>query len=185
MRVARAMRAPGFQPTLHKICTGRVASPKRSSAERIAKHFGIPVDAVYDDALATQLYEDMRGGSPVRPADPANTPARMERQAGSASPERSTRDVLEALAQLLEGVPSIPRRSAIASLLASFAHEAGAPEYVDILTVALRPSVTPGHARRRDGLGDRPMAAAQRFLAAEGQDFDPPARHVKDVPRPS
>lgn len=52
--VARAMRRPTFQGTLHKIATGKVDSPSRQSAERIAAHFRIDVNAMYDDRLASQ-----------------------------------------------------------------------------------------------------------------------------------
>lgn len=55
LKVAREMNARGFQPTLHKICDGQVSSPKRTTAERIARHFQIPVDALYDDRLAQQI----------------------------------------------------------------------------------------------------------------------------------
>lgn len=73
LAVARAMRRPGFQPSLHKLCAGQVASPKRSSAERIAAHFGIPVDAVYNDALATQLHAKMTGSESRQAAEPLLT----------------------------------------------------------------------------------------------------------------
>lgn len=51
--VARAMRRPTFQGTLHKIATGKVDSPSRQSAERIAAHFKIDVNALYDDRTAS------------------------------------------------------------------------------------------------------------------------------------
>lgn len=144
--VAKAMRAPGFQPTLHKICAGHVASPKRASAERIAAYFGIPVDAVYDDALARRLYENMCRHSTLQPADGFTTAATVARPAAMYLPRHQTRVVLEELSRLLAEVPTPPRRSAVAALLASFAHEAGAPEYVEMLTVALHPDPPPGVA---------------------------------------
>jgi len=52
--VARAMRRPTFQGTLHKIATGKVESPSRQSAERIATHFKIDVNALYNDRIAIQ-----------------------------------------------------------------------------------------------------------------------------------
>jgi hypothetical protein len=61
LAVAKRMRQPGFQPTLHKICAGQVASPTRASAERIASHFNIPVDAIYSDETATALFQKMSG----------------------------------------------------------------------------------------------------------------------------
>jgi DNA-binding XRE family transcriptional regulator len=53
--VAKAMKAPSFQGTLHKFINGHVDSPSRSTAERIARHFRIPVDAVYDEKLAAKI----------------------------------------------------------------------------------------------------------------------------------
>lgn len=58
--VAKAMKAPGFQPTLHKFISGNVDSPSRSTAERIARHFNLPVDAIYDDKIATQIAADKK-----------------------------------------------------------------------------------------------------------------------------
>ena len=150
--VAKAMRAPGFQPTLHKICAGHVSSPKRSSAERIAAHFDIPVDAVYDDALARQLHAAMRGHSMSKPGAASAGSAPPAQPAGMQRPQRGAREVLEELAELLAAVPTTPRRSAVAALLASFAQEAGAPEYVEILSVALQPTPPPPSNRADPGL---------------------------------
>lgn len=60
--VAKAMRAESFQGTLHKIAAGRVEQPSRASAERIANHFRIPVDALYDDAVASSVFAERFGG---------------------------------------------------------------------------------------------------------------------------
>lgn len=62
LRVAKAMGRPAFQPTLYKVAAGRVASPKRETAERIAKHFGIPVESLYDRRLATRVFDQVFGG---------------------------------------------------------------------------------------------------------------------------
>ena len=60
--VAVAMKARTFQGTLWKICDGKVASPSRASAERIAAHFGIPVEAIYDEKIATDVWRAKFGG---------------------------------------------------------------------------------------------------------------------------
>ncbi|RYD63615.1 MAG: hypothetical protein EOP84_33500 [Verrucomicrobiaceae bacterium] len=52
LRVAKAMGKPSFQSTLYKITHGSVTSPKRESAERIAGHYRIDVNALYDDRVA-------------------------------------------------------------------------------------------------------------------------------------
>lgn len=61
LSVAKAMKAPTFQGTLHKIASGNVTAPSRRSAERIASFFGIPVDALYDDNVATRVHEELFG----------------------------------------------------------------------------------------------------------------------------
>lgn len=64
--VAKAMNAQGFQPTLHKFISGHVPQPKHSTAARIADHFGIPLDAIYDVQVATEWYAKLglgEGGS--------------------------------------------------------------------------------------------------------------------------
>lgn len=146
LQVSKAMRTPSFQPTLHKICRGLVVSPKRASAERIAAHFKIPVDAVYDDTVASRLYERMCAGAQGPGSDGQMLRAREARPPDYVVNEFSTSQVLQELSRLLAQVPTTHKRSAVAALLASFAHEAGAPEYVDILTVALHPSARPRHS---------------------------------------
>lgn len=72
--VARAMKAPNFQGTLFKFCAGKVAQPTRETAERIANHFGIPVDAIYDPKVATKVwrerFEDGAKGALSEPPPP-------------------------------------------------------------------------------------------------------------------
>lgn len=53
--LAVAMGKPGMQPTLQKFMRGQVANPDRTTAEPIAAFFGIPVDALYSEKLATEL----------------------------------------------------------------------------------------------------------------------------------
>lgn len=55
LKVAKAMGQASFQGTLHKISHGNVSNPKYESAERISRHFGIPVQALYDKKVATEV----------------------------------------------------------------------------------------------------------------------------------
>lgn len=50
--VAKAMGKASFQGTLYKIGKGQVSEPSRASADRIAKHFKIDIDALYSDRAA-------------------------------------------------------------------------------------------------------------------------------------
>lgn len=56
LQVAEEMaRKKSFQGTLYKYVAGNVASPSRATAEKIAKYFALPVDAIYDEGLATHI----------------------------------------------------------------------------------------------------------------------------------
>jgi len=52
--VARAMGDEKFQGTLWKFCHGRTLNPARATAERIAKHFKLPVEALYSERVAAE-----------------------------------------------------------------------------------------------------------------------------------
>lgn len=58
------MGLPNIQPSLQRLITGVTASPKRVTAERLAKHFRIPVEALYDERLATAVYRERIEGLP-------------------------------------------------------------------------------------------------------------------------
>jgi hypothetical protein len=51
--VARRMGSKNFQPTLWRFANGMTSELKRPSAEKIAKHFGISVDALFSESAAT------------------------------------------------------------------------------------------------------------------------------------
>lgn len=55
VQLAKDMGQASFQGSLHKIAHGLVASPKRASADRIARYFEIPVDALYDAKVAARV----------------------------------------------------------------------------------------------------------------------------------
>lgn len=52
--VAKKMGSAAFQPTLHRFISGETESPTRRTAERIARHYRIPVDTLYSEKLATE-----------------------------------------------------------------------------------------------------------------------------------
>jgi transcriptional regulator with XRE-family HTH domain len=61
----------GFQGTLYKVAHGLVKSPSRATAEKIAKHFQIDVDALYSDAVARKEAARLgiaEGGDAAAPA---------------------------------------------------------------------------------------------------------------------
>jgi hypothetical protein len=135
LRAAKAMKAPGFQPTLFKIVSGQVDSPKRTSAERIAKHFGIPVDAIYDPKVAANVYRERFG---LGVAVPAEAPA---------APRDPVVDAIEVIALELQEVSGATRR-AVGSLLGSVAE---APQDATDIGRQVRALIRAGKRRASTG----------------------------------
>lgn len=109
--VAKAMRAPQFQGTLHKICAGHVAAPSHRSAERIAKHFKLPLEAIYDDNVATAIARE-RG---IEVGTTAATSAKME-----APPHRAGDQItafISTLAGALDSLSEADRERAESALI--------------------------------------------------------------------
>lgn len=65
--VARAMGAPTFQGTLYKYIHGQTDSPARRTADRIARHFKISVEAIYDAKVAAAEAARLNLGSARSP----------------------------------------------------------------------------------------------------------------------
>jgi transcriptional regulator with XRE-family HTH domain len=63
--IAREMQSRNFQGTLHKFLSGQVREPSRATAERIARYFKLPLEALYDVRVATA--EAARRGLPALP----------------------------------------------------------------------------------------------------------------------
>lgn len=75
---AKAMNRASFQPTLHKFLHGQIESPTRPTAKRIADFCKVPVEAIYDAAVATRIGKELglhKGDAAIAPAPkPANEP---------------------------------------------------------------------------------------------------------------
>lgn len=75
---AKAMNRVSFQPTLHKFLHGQIDSPTRPTAKRIADFCKVPIEAIYDAAIATRIAKELgldKGTTPIAPAPkPANEP---------------------------------------------------------------------------------------------------------------
>lgn len=80
--VANAMGGPNFQGTLHKFTRGQTLSPKRATAERIARYFKLPTDAIYSERLATELAAKLL---PARLEEPAAPWADRQHSSGGLS----------------------------------------------------------------------------------------------------
>lgn len=60
LRLAKKMNRPKLQPQIHRFTRGEVLSPSRGTAEPIAAYFGIPVDAIYDEKVATLVANERK-----------------------------------------------------------------------------------------------------------------------------
>ena len=103
--VAKAMRAPTFQGTLNRICNGRIESPSRVTAERIARHFDIPIDAIYDERVAARVAKE-RLNLDVQMPPPPDPPADF----------RDRRDVSDSDWALLEDVKLVLDKDELARI---------------------------------------------------------------------
>lgn len=55
LQVAKEMGRASYQPTLYKFKEGLVGSPTHKTAARIAKYFNLPIEALFDDGVATRV----------------------------------------------------------------------------------------------------------------------------------
>lgn len=63
--LARATRGRTKQPQIHRFLTGEAREPKRSTLAPVAEHFGVPVDAFYDEKVADAVARERSlGGNP-------------------------------------------------------------------------------------------------------------------------
>lgn len=55
LQLAREIYRDSFQGTLYRLIEGESKSPKHETAERIAKYFDIPIEALYKSNVATSV----------------------------------------------------------------------------------------------------------------------------------
>jgi hypothetical protein len=57
--LAVKLRGRPGQPQIHKFLSGVAKEPRRATLEPLAKHYGIPVEALYNDELAAEVAEQL------------------------------------------------------------------------------------------------------------------------------
>jgi len=62
-KVAAAMDRASFQASLYKYVHGHVATPTHSTAKKISDYFKLPIEAVYDPAVATRIAAELGIGT--------------------------------------------------------------------------------------------------------------------------
>lgn len=65
--LAKKIGKAKLQPQIHRFSRGEVANPDRSTAVPIAEYFHIPVEAIYDERIATEVAREL-GITAVAPA---------------------------------------------------------------------------------------------------------------------
>jgi hypothetical protein len=88
LQLAKDIHKATFQGTLHKLINGNVPKPTQPTAKRIADYFGLPLDAMYDERVATQIAIE-RGL--VYPQPVAAAPPVAARESTPAAPTPITR----------------------------------------------------------------------------------------------
>jgi hypothetical protein len=134
--VAKAMNTPNFQGTLHKICAGNVPEPSRKSADRIAKHFKIPVEAIYEPRVAAQIFVERFGnGAVIQPVVQAAAPIQPPEPAaqGAEAVDAAVNTIVENLLSHTE-----PRRRLIADALCLLVKDPEEDEYLRSLLLLLK-----------------------------------------------
>lgn len=57
--LAAKLKNATTQPQIHKFLSGKSKQPRHSTLEPIAKHYGIPIDALYNEDVADQVMATM------------------------------------------------------------------------------------------------------------------------------
>lgn len=121
-KLAHRLRRPKMQPSIHRFLYGEVSNPAHKTAKPIADFFGIPVDALYDDRLATSIAHER--GLKEPPALVPRTKKPATERLGYVDAQR----IIDALRRL----PAAERAEEIARLLGKAnRRDKGGPNHID------------------------------------------------------
>jgi hypothetical protein len=126
--LARRLKKPGLQSQIHRFINGQVAAPARSTAEPLARFFELPVDAIYDEKVATRIARErnvQEQQSSAPPSGPARTRQRAEEPPAAYSVEPALAQALAVLGRALESDMAPELRRDIAEGLARLAERRG------------------------------------------------------------
>lgn len=82
--LSKRMNKPKLQPQIHRFINGQVASPDNTTAAPLAKYFDIPLEAIYDEKVATEVakMKDVRLAAPPDAEDGKPKKQPVDRAAG-------------------------------------------------------------------------------------------------------
>lgn len=145
--VAHKMNDIGFQSTLHKFCNGNVASPRRATAERIAKHLGVPIDALYVPEVAAAVYRQRFGADPDRFVVAEPEPSTTYKFTLRTAQRRGSEAVnWPALRRFMAALP-IDSRTVVGGLLLAWAQQPSAARKFE---AAIIREIDQGSSKRRE-----------------------------------
>ena len=83
--LAKKMHLPKLQPSIYRFMRGEIASPAATTAVPLAKFFGLPLEAIYDEKVSTRIGRE-RDLKVVEPL-PARKSGKKAAEAAGAGPE--------------------------------------------------------------------------------------------------
>jgi hypothetical protein len=118
--LSKVTRHQTKQPQIHRFLAGGVAEPRRSTWAPVAKLFGVPIDAFFDDAVAERAWADYearkRGGWTVE------VPAEHEEE-----PEVDISDPIRAVAKLMPYLTHADQQLVLQRVMALMPTHVGPP----------------------------------------------------------
>lgn len=101
--LAAAMRNATKQPQIHKFLTGIAKEPRRPTLQPIADHYGVSIDAFYDETKAQQEWDRINGL-----ARPAAWPFSQELQEAVRRAPSEKLEEMENLMRVVLKMPALP-----------------------------------------------------------------------------
>jgi hypothetical protein len=131
-------KTKNLQSQIHRFITGEVNEPARTTAEPLARHFGIPVEAIYSEREASKVARERKIGETARQEAPpaashtvveqplahheaplANAVRVLGEALATDLPPHIRSDIAQALAKLAERNGEKPYQQAVLALLDS------------------------------------------------------------------
>lgn len=135
--LSKATRHQTKQPQIHRFLAGGVAEPRRSTWAPVAKLFGVPIDAFFDDAVAERAWADYEARKRV--GWTVEVPAEHEEE-----PEVDISDPIRAVAKLMPYLTPADQQLVLQRVMALMPAHVGPP-------VQGAPSGGAGHRPGNDG----------------------------------
>lgn len=136
--LAAKLKNATSQPQIYKYLHGKAVQPRRTTLAPVAKHYGIPIDALYDEEEADRAMAALKNTNKAQQATTTVTDIASRRSVDCV--DNALRVLAEAINQL-----DVDNRDGVAGLLSSFGRNPSAPgTYAALLAL-----LDSGNARRQ------------------------------------